>query len=37
MVIFGAKLADNLLFKMFLVVFCMLKVGSHLAVNGYEI
>ena len=37
MLIIRAKLADNLPFKRFLVVFFMSKVGSHVAVNGYEI
>ena len=37
MAIFRAKIADNLPLKRLLVFFFMLKVVSHVAVDGYEI
>jgi hypothetical protein len=37
MVMFIAKPADNLPFKRFLVGFSMSNVGSHVAVDGYQI
>ena len=37
MFIFRAKIADNLYLRMFLIVFFMSKVGSHVDVDGYDI
>ena len=37
MSIFRVKIADNLHLRMFLVVFFMSKVGTNVAVDGYDI
>ena len=36
-VIFEAKIANNLPFERFVVILFMSKVGNHMAVNGYKI